>query len=121
VDDNKIPISIFNSSISCLEALSLYLKEEKQKSVKEIAHLLNRKLTTIYTSLQNAKKRKNKLDLSGNVFVPIKVFSKRKFSVLESLVHHLKNNKKFSLIQISNLLGKSYSTIKTVHWRYKKK
>ena len=78
------PISIFRSDLSGLEAIVFYLKEIKAKNITEIAALLKRKKSTIYTTHQKAKKKlKNPLDSSDySVAVPYQTFSNRKFSVL---------------------------------------
>ena len=118
-----IPISAFNAELSCLEIVIKYLKEEDKKTSKEISALLNRKLSTVYTTYNNSKlKYKKKLDLSDNsVSIPTYIFQNRKFSVLESVAAFLKDNESLSLKEISLHLNRNYNTIKTVYARYKKK
>ena len=117
------PISIFRSDLSGLEAIVFYLKEIKAKNIAEIAALLNRKKSTIYTTHQKAKqKKKQPLDVSGvSIIVPFHVFANRKFAILESLVAYLKDEHKLSFAKISALLNKKYSTVRTVYVRYKEK
>ncbi len=117
------PISIFRSDLSGLEAIVFYLKEIKEKNIAEIAALLKRKKSTIYTTHQKAKKKlKNPLDSSDySVAVPYQTFANRKFSVLESLVAYLKEEQKIPFVKISALLNKKYSTVRTVYVRYKQK
>ena len=117
---NTVPLSIFKNN-SGLEAVVLYLKYVKNISVKEISKLLNRNVQTIYTTYNKAKAKKVKLNIKSKINVPIAIFSNRKFSFLESLVSYLRDQKNFTLVQISKLTNKSQSTIKTVYWRYKKK
>ena len=118
-----LPISIFRTKLSALGAIVVYLKDVQKLKVKEIASILNRKLSTIYTTYDLAKsKLKKGINISDNsVLIPISIFSNRKYAVLESLVFYLKNEKKFSLIEISQILNKSYSTIKTTNRRYNDK
>jgi len=52
-----LPISIFNEKLGMLEAASLYLKDERNLSFKEIAKLLKRNYKTIWTSYNKAKKK----------------------------------------------------------------
>ena len=122
--EEGIPISIFRTKgISGLEAIVVYLKDVQKLKVKEIASLLNRELSTIYTTYELAKtKLKKEIDISDDsVLVPLSIFSNRKYAVLESLVFYLKNEKKFSMTEISKILNKSYSTIKTSNKRYNDK
>ncbi len=122
-EKDLLPVSIFSTELSGLESIVVYLKENQKLTVKEIAAKLNRELTTIYTTYHQAKtKFKTKLplnNLSGSV--PLSLFSQRKFAVLEILVSYLKEEKKMSFMEISQLLKRSYSTIKTVYRRYQNK
>lgn len=120
-DSELIPVSIFSGDLSGLESLVLYLKEEKNKTVTQIASVLNRNKNTIYTTLKAAHKKKGKLILEAQLKIPISIFSNRKFSILESLVVYLKETKGLTLKAISELTKKHYSTIKTTYWRAKKK
>ncbi|MBW2976607.1 hypothetical protein KY347_04125 [Candidatus Woesearchaeota archaeon] len=118
-----IPISVFKADISCLEIIVKYLREAEKKSFREISKILNRKTSTIYSTYSKSKiKFKGKLDISdASVVIPYKIFANRKYSVLESLVAYLKGKQKLSFTQISLVLNKHYSTIKTVYRRYKMK
>ncbi len=121
--EEGLPISIFRSGISGLEAIVVYLKETKNKSIAEIAALLKRKKSTIYTTYQKAKRKLNKpLDTSDcSILVPYQIFAHRKFSVLESLAKYLKDEQKIPFVKISALLDKKYSTVRTVYVRYRTK
>lgn len=116
----ELPISIFSGKHSGLEAVILYLKDVEKKSTKEIATILNRKLSTIYTTYKQGKK-KGKIILKSKTQIPWTIFSNRQFSILECLVSYLKIEKKLSLTEISRKLNRSYSTIKTVNRRYHEK
>ena len=118
-----LPISIFRCGVSGLEAIVVYLKDVKGLSINEISRLLNRKKSTIYTTYQKAKQKlPGEIDRSDiSVVIPYEIFADRKFAVLESLVAYLKDEMKFSLIKISTLLNKKYSTVRTVYVRYLKK
>ena len=117
------PISIFASSLSGLEAMVVYLKDTQEKSIGEIANLLNRKKSTIYTTYYQAKKKfSGKLEVSvASMVIPYDIFAKRKFAVLETVVAYLKDEQNLSFAKISTLLNKKYSTVRTVYVRYKKK
>ena len=135
-----VPLSIFKTNLSGLEAIVFYLKEVRKLKVKEISKVLKRNVQTIYSTYKKASikkgeqeekekkengrkkvRRRVKTKFSEEFFIPLNIFSNRKFSVLESLVFYLKDEEGLTLVRISELLGKSASTIKTVNGRYKKK
>lgn len=121
--EEGLPISIFRSGISGLEAIVVYLKETKNQSIAEIAALLKRKKSTIYTTYKKAKEKSKKtLDVSDrSIVIPYQTFTIRKFSVLESLVAYLKDEHKLPFVKISLLLNKKYSTVRTVYVRHREK
>ena len=116
-----IPISAFKARLSGLEIIVKYLKEVENKPFKEISGILNRKLSTLYNTYRKSKiKFKKELDVSDDsITIPYEIFADRKYSVLESIVDFLKDTRKCSFTQISLMLNKKYSTIKTVCRRYK--
>ncbi|MFH1134316.1 MAG: hypothetical protein V1735_07570 [Nanoarchaeota archaeon] len=55
----NVPLSIFNDRrTGMLEAVSQYLHDERKLTFQEIAVLLNRDHSTIWTSYHNAKRKK---------------------------------------------------------------
>ena len=119
-----IPISIFEvGDLSALETICKYLKEELDLNYAKIALLLNRNSRTIWTTYNNAiKKRKEKLPVNESKFsIPVSIFKNRKFSVLESIVSYLKNNFSLRYSEISVLLNRDERNIWTVYNRAKKK
>lgn len=115
-----LPISIFRSGISGLEAIVVYLKDVKGLTIAEISTLLNRKKSTLYTTYTKAKEKlSGEIDSSDtSVLIPYSIFTDRNFAVLESLVAFLKDEMKFSLVKIATLLDKKYSTVRTVYVRH---
>ena len=120
--ENVLPIFIFNSSLSALETIVKYLKEEHNLSYAEISRLLNRSNKTIWITYQRAKKKMPK-EFKGrsDVFIPVEIFQNRKFSVLENLVSYLKQEQGISYKDIAKLINRNYRTVLTVHRRFKKK
>jgi DNA-binding NarL/FixJ family response regulator len=56
-----LPTSIFkNRELSVLEAITVYLKDEKGLTYAQIARLLNRNDRTVWTSYQRAMKKLSK-------------------------------------------------------------
>lgn len=115
-----IPISAFKSPLSGLEIITKFLRENEKKSFNDISYILNRKRSTLYNTYNKSKKKMKKyLDISdSSILIPFNIFSNRKFSILESIVNYLKVKEKLSLREISKLLYKNYSTVKTVYRRY---
>ena len=119
-----IPVSILGTKgLSALEAICKYLKEELEFNYAKIALLLNRNNRTIWTTYNNAvKKKKEKIPVKeSRFFVPVSVFKDRKFSVLEVIVSYLKDNFNLRYSEIAALLARDERNIWTVYNRYKKK
>ena len=118
-----IKVSAFNSSLSGFETIVRYMKDVENKSFKEISQILNREVSTLYTtySRSSLKFTGNFNDPDFSILIPYEIFANRKNSVLETLVAFLVENENLSLKEISRQLGKHYSTIKTVYQRYREK
>lgn len=112
-----IPLSIFKNK-SCGKTLVSYLKS-KGLSFSDIARILNRNPRTVWTLLKNSSEESYFDD--ADIMVPAEIFSYRGFSLLESIVFYLRNEKEMSHVQISKSLGKNYQTIRTVYLRALKK
>lgn len=120
---DNIPISAFQAALSSLEIITKYLKEESKKSFKEIARILNRRLSTIYTTYKNSRiKFPGQLNTANSsILIPVEIFQDREYSILESLVAYLKEKEHLSLKEISSHLNKNYNTSKTVYRRFRLK
>ena len=122
--ENLIPISIFEvKELSALEAICKYLKEELELNYSKIALLLNRDSRTIWTTYNNAcKKRKERLHIKGSkFFVPVSIFKNRRFSVLEVIVSYLKQNFDLRYSEIAPLLNRDERNVWTIYRSYKNK
>lgn len=119
----NIPISVFRSRLSGLEAIIKFLKEEQGMRIKEIALSLDRKRSTVYNTYRNAcRKNKGPIDVSdASILIPLKIFSERKYSILELLIHHLRDNERMTFSEATKAIAKKQSTLRTVYWRYNKK
>ena len=119
-----IPVSIFEyNKLSALEAICKYLKEELELSYSKIALLLNRDSRTIWTTYDNAiKKKKEKLHVKkSKFFIPISILADREFSVLEVIVSYLKDNFNLRYVEIAILLNRDERNIWTSYNRFMKK
>ncbi len=121
--ENVIPLFIFkNDSLSALEAIVKYLKEEYNLSYIKISKLLNRSNKTVWITYQRAKKKMpKKLAGKSQILITVEIFQNRKFSVLESLVSYLKQEQGISYKEIAKLINRNYRTILTVYRRFRKK
>lgn len=120
-DEMMIPATIFSTKLSPLEALVLYLNQQRGMRLSEIAGKLNRDQRTIWITLRNARNKRTGLSTSQTTtYVPLRIFSERKLSILEHLCLYLKD-RGMRLRDISALLGKAPNTIWTCHHRAKEK
>ncbi len=117
-----IPVSIFNQTLSPLESIVKYLKDELDLSFEAIAKYLYRgKSQIIFTHKEANKKFKSKLDTKSEYFIPISIFSNIKLSILESIVKNLKESQNLSYHNVAVLLKRDDRTIWTVYNRSLKK
>lgn len=124
ISEVVIPISVFNTNtLSCLEIVVKYLRENLYLTPSKIADVLSRDQRTIWTTYNNSKeKNPNPLDISSSKFyIPISIFSDRRFSALEALVFYLFDKLSLKIVEISVLLKKDHSTIWTTLSRARKK
>jgi len=120
----SIPIHVFNNqTLSALETIVKYLKENKNLKHSKIAKKLNRHQKTIWTTYQNSKQKRSEKfqDKESEISIHIEIFSNRTLSVLENITKHLKENYDLNYTEIANLLNRSPKTIWTVYQRVKKK
>lgn len=120
----EIPTFIFTDrSVAVLEAIVEYLKDAQFKQFNEIAKLLNRDERTIWTAYSRAKKKHKalqpKTEESENI--PLQVLSDRKYSIFESAVKYLREEKGLNYAKIAKLTGRNERTIWTVYNRAAKK
>lgn len=109
----EIPIDIFSSKLSPLEALTSYLKDYEKLNFHEIGLLLNRNERNLWHSY-----KKSNFEV-GIEKIPANIFGDRRLSILEHVVCLLQ--KKFSTKEIAEKLKKDPSTIWSVQARIKEK
>ena len=120
-----IPSFIFlNRNHTILEALVVFLRENKKLSYRKIANLLNRDHRFVYNSYANAKDKElvTKYIISPSYrLIPISIFSDKKIPALEAIVLYLKDEFSLTYHQIALLLARDDRTVWTVYQRAKKK
>jgi hypothetical protein len=121
--DNTIPISIFqNKSLSSLEAIVKYCKEELKLNYKEISTLLYRNNQPIAITYRNAKRKMpGALNTLSKEKLPLEIFKNTHLSVLENITQYLKETKSMSFHEIAAALKRDDRTIWTVYKRAKHK
>lgn len=120
--DISIPIGIFASELSSLEAIVKYMKENLKLRFSKIAKLLNRSNKTIWTTYQNAIKKMISPfgEVSASIMVPVSAISDRSFSTLESIVGFIKDLG-YTNHETALMINLDDRTIWTVYGRVKKK
>ncbi len=125
----SVPVGLFNTSLSPLEALVLYIYTKFLLSQQQISALLDRDPTTIWTTLHNAQQKISPAQFKAQfgrlaenqLLVPLSVFADRSLSILEHLCIYLREEHEMSNREIARLIGKDDRTIWTVVSRAKKK
>ena len=109
----SIPLSIFSSSLDPAEALYKFLKENESLSFQEIAARLHRGHKSIWATYQRSGKKKKQVFLiqDEKYFLPFSIFTKRKYSLLESVVFYLNSVHRLSNQQIAKLLHRTPNTV----------
>jgi len=120
-----LPINIFNNdSLSSLETVTKYMKEELNYRFRDIALLLNRSQKTVWDAYNDSRKKMDsRFSLGKGIrfLVPCFIFRDRSISFLEALTEYLKDNLNLRYCQIASLLNRDPRTIWTVYHRAKNK
>lgn len=108
----SIPISIFfKVELSILESLTLFLAKQHSLNLSEIAKLLGKSKTTIYTTFSRAEEKGITAEkIIDEKNIPATIFNE-KLGSLEAITKYLKENLGLSYQKISSLLGRNYQTI----------
>ena len=119
-DEIYLPVTLFQNKLTPLQIIVKYLKENLNKTNKQISLLLKRDPKTTWITYKPVEKSKSLSIKETKTQIPLSIFEDRRLSILEALVCFLKNlDMKYS--EIARLLNKDQRTIWTVHSRAKKK
>jgi len=118
----SIPVGVFATELSSLEAIVKYLKENLKLKFAKIAKLLNRSNKTIWATYHKASKKMPLPfgEISKEIMMPASVFANRSYSTLENVVAYLKDLD-YSNHEVALMLHLDDRTIWTVYDRVKKK
>lgn len=118
-----MPATIFNESVSPLEAIVKYLKEVQSMKLVEIAKLTGRDQRAIGVTYKAATKKmpeQFKLEKTRYI-IPIEILQDKKLSVAEHLVKHIKETYNLNYHEIALLMKRDDRTIWTLYNRASKK
>ena len=119
-----IPVTIFlNNSLSALESIVKYLRENEMLRNSDIARLLRKSPASVWITYRNAMDKlvKHSSVKKSDVFIPTSVISAGGLSVLESVSIYLHEQYGFSYRRIGELLNRDERTIWTVCSRARRK
>ena len=113
------PYSIFIEELTPLQSIVKYLREELFYPYKRISDLLKKSTSSLRVIYgQSKKKFPGRLDVTSKDVIPFSVL-KKKGSVFEHIVVYLKDVRKLSFKEISDLLKRDYQTIWTIYKKSK--
>jgi len=115
----SVPLAIFSSQLSGLQALVRYLHEARHLSFSEIASLLGRSQKTVWTTYAAAKRGPFPY-VEGGLTIPVARFATRELSPLETIVAYLRGLG-YGNADAARALGLDPRTTWTVAQRIKRK
>src|SRR3989338_112225 len=110
-NDLRINVLIFNNkSLSSLEAIAKYLREEKMLRFGIIAKLLCRSLNNVSDAYYSARQKMPlpyaiNENIESNYYLPLDIFSDKQLSVLEAITKYLKEELNLKYCQIARMLN----------------
>ncbi len=118
--EDKLPVSIFNDKLSPLETVVKFLRENMDKSFKEIAGLLDKEVSSCWLAYRNSKRKyPRSYSYSYSKYdIPFDAL-KSGSSLLGAIVVFIKDNFEISYHDIGELLHRNEKTIWTVYNRTK--
>jgi len=117
----EIPVTIFTKKLGALEAVVKYMKENLNLAYSEIANILSRNESTIWTAYNKANhKMKNAIKIdSKDLKIPASIFN-RKLTILESTILYLKK-KGLKYVEIASVLDRDQRNVWTIYSKAVKK
>ena len=117
-----VPVTIFATDLTPLEAITKYLREHQGLRYCAIARLVGRDQRTIRaTYLRAATKHQGPLPAAAAYWFPLDALQDRRLSVLEHVVAHLWYQRKLGNAAIARLIKRDRRTIGTITRRIRTK
>ena len=119
----SFPSAIFTRSLTILECVVKYFKEEKQLSLRAIAELIGRDERNVWHMYAEAKKKHAaRFSFEEPKFlIPVSILADAALSALEAVVVHLKEEYSLSYHAIALVLKRDDRTVWTVYQRAQRK
>lgn len=117
---SDIPVSIFTTSLSPLESLTRFLKENKGKKLVEISRIMSRSSAALSAAYKSAISKEFEV-VKTEYVIPLEEFEKNSdLSILEIVVNNLEN-RDLKHVEIARILGRDVRTIWTLNKRAEEK
>jgi len=116
-----VPLSAFNETLTPLETVVVYLKDNYHLNYVTIADLTGRDQRGIGITYKRAKDKGNVSPGYAKIYFPIENLKERKYSPAEHLTKFLRYERKLSIVEIGRQIGKDQRTIWTTLDRAEKK
>ena len=122
-DSNHLPLSIFSTDLSPMEAVVKFLKEDLDKKISEIARILGKQPPAVWLAYNNSKiKHKSRFSIIPSRYdIPIEKLSSGNLSLLEIISSYLIDEHKLSFRDAGKILNRNERTVWTAYHRAKKK
>jgi DNA-binding CsgD family transcriptional regulator len=117
---DKLPLAIFATQLTPLQAAAKYLSENLKRTPKDIATTLGRSTAEIEKFLA-ATTSEPPLPTTSRYSLPAALFADRNLSASEHIVAYLQKHHSLSVGEIAALLNKAEQTVWTLHYRIAKK
>jgi len=121
--DVVVPLGVLRHPVLApLEAIVVYLRENKGFRLSDVAVLLGRDARVVGATYHAAKKKISPsltglVVVDGGLSIPVSVLRDDSLSVLEAVVVHLKNRHGLRLSEIARLLERDDRTVWTLYSR----
>jgi len=122
-DEIKIPVSAFDAKkLSSFEIIVRYLKDYKALKNSKISELLVRSPQSVWNTYKKSRKKfSGKIETKSSEYdIPVSVFQKKGYTILESIVVFLKDEHDLRFSDIAKLINRDQRTIWTVYNRKKR-
>src|SRR3989338_9277619 len=129
-DSITVPVGIFSEKLGTLEAITKYLKENKELRLYRIATLLKRDPRTVWGAYQSSTQKSPEPfaispDSLGHaqesLELPLEIFTDRALGMLESLTWYMRERLGMHYTAIAKIIRRDYSTVWTACTRARTK
>ena len=122
-----VPAEIFSAKLGTLEAVTKYLKENRELRIYRIATLLKRDPRTVWGAYHSSTQKSPEPFeiISGraaeSLELPLEIFTDRTLGMLESLTWYMRERLGLHYTDIARIIRRDYSTVWTACTRARTK